>query len=706
MRYKIIDWFVPVLCMTALAANAAADVRVETAQNGRVQLVLEELGVPSDFTLAAGEDAGIYFVSGGEKHYVTGEPETMQEEPFSGRWQIDDKTVTIEVTRQDDRCELSFTAKPAEDIPGWGISVAAAPDEYFTGLMERVVDGPQANCWQTGMTEAMNLRGQTVRMMVDYTVSLYAPFFISSRGYGLFTHGTRIGKYTFPPEGQAGSAAIFFEGPSCTFTLYTGGPDKVVRAHLMDTGPSFLPPKWAFRPFRWRDEHNHRQTYYDGSKVHAPYNSEVVEDVLMMEALGIPCGVYWVDRPWAENLTGFGYSNLDYDEKRLPNTRKMIQWLDEKDIKFLLWICPWAVGPKMEEEAFDNGYVIATPNPAFRGGDRPNFIDFTNPMAVEWWQGYLKKVLKDGVAGFKMDRSEERTQLLCETNQTVFDGQSGRQVYNDYMRLYAKAAYEVCKDIHGDDFMLLPRAGYTGSARYAGFWAGDTYGNPWGLRSAIIGGLRSAVNGYPIWGSDTGGYHYEENVNGQRQKSFRPKTGCRWLAFSCFCPVMEVGPTNNKGPWEIDDTLTAVWRMYAILHDKLTDYTYQCAKEARETGMPIMRPLFLVYPEQKQAWDNWQTYLYGPDILVCPVWRDDDVVTQEVYLPAGEQWVNAWDTSKVLDGGQTVEVDCPIYKIPVYIRKSSTVKLGDLNALWAESVEAVKNKPTMAELEKRAGFAN
>lgn len=692
------------LMFTALTLNAAADVTAKTADNGRVGLVFAEDVTPL-FTIAAGEDAGIYLMTGDEKHYLTGNPQTTQPGSFCDTWKVDGRIVTVAVTGKDGRYDLSLKAQPSDGITGWGISVAAEPDEYFTGLMERVVDGPQGNSWRTGMTEAMNLRGQTVNMKVDYTVGLYAPFYLSSRGYGLFTHGTWTGKYSFPSEGQSGNVEIFFEGPTCEYTLYTGDPGQVVRAHLMETGPSFLPPKWALRPYRWRDDHVQRDTYYDGSKVHAPYNSELVEDVLMMEALGIPCGVYWVDRPWGKNDSGFGYDDLEYDEQRLPHTKQMIQWLNKRDIKFLLWICPWAVGEKMEAEAFDKGYVIASPDAPFKGGDRSNFIDLTNPKAVAWWQGYLRKLLEDGVAGFKMDRGEERSPLLLKTNQTVYDGRTGRQMYNDYIRLYAKAANEVCQEVRGDDFVIFPRSGYTGSTKYAAFWAGDTYGNPWGLRSAIIGGLRSAVIGYPIWGSDTGGYSYREKINGKTQKSFLPKIGCRWLAFSCFSPIMEVGPTANKGPWAIDDTLTAVWRMYAILHDNLLDYTYQCVKAAHDTGMPVMRPLFLAYPDQKQAWDNWQTYLYGPDILVCPAWQDDDVVTQKVYLPAGEQWIDAWDTANVLDGGQTVAVQCPVYKIPIYIRKGSDVKLGDLNALWAESVNVVKNKPTMAELEKRAGFS-
>ena len=169
---------------------------------------------------------------------------------------------------------------------------------------------------------------------------------------------------------------------------------------------------------------------------------------------------------------------------------------------------------------------------------------------------------------------------------------------------------------------------------------------------------------------------------------------------------MEIGPTANKGPWQIDDTMTATWRMYAIIHDNLLDYTYNCAIETSKTGMPVMRPLFLQYPDQKQSWENWQTYLYGSDILVCPVWQEEDVVSQAVYLPKGQQWIDAWNPQTVLDGGQTVTVDCPLYKIPIYIRRGSGVDLGDLNKLWAESVEIVKNKPSMTELEQRAGFTS
>ena len=101
----------------------------------------------------------------------------------------------------------------------------------------------------------------------------------------------------------------------------------------------------------------------------------------------------------------------------------------------------------------------------------------------------------------------------------------------------------------------------------------------------------------------------------------------RWLAFSSFTPIMEVSPTRNAGFWNLprtpsyDAQLIAIWRLYARLHQRLSGYSYAQAREAQRTGMPIVRPLFLADPESSEAWTNWQTYLYGPDLLVTPIWE-------------------------------------------------------------------------------------
>ena len=408
----------------------------------------------------------------------------------------DGRVVSLSIGRQGDRMTLSLTAQPATGVIRWGLSIHAARDEYFTGLMERVVDGPQRASWAPGITEAMNLRGQKVDLLVKPTLSVYAPFYLSSRGYSVTVGGTWPGHFDFAATNPE-RVAIDVEGPSLSMVINTAStPAELVRAHALEAGPPFLPPRWLYSPCRWRDEHTQRTTYYAG----------------------------------------------------------------------------------------------------------------TSPYAV--------------------------------------------------------------------------------------FWGGDIGGTQEGLRASIIGVQRSAVMGYPNWGSDTCGYN---------QQLLEQEVCARWLAFSAFTPIMEVGPTRNVGFWnlprapEYDDVLIATWRLYARLHERLRNYSYAQAVAATKTGMPIVRPLFLADPDAPQAWSQWWTYLYGPDLLVSPVWQKGQR-SQEVYLPAGSAWRNAW-TSDVVQGGRSVTVPAEPHQIPIFVRVGSALELGDLAREWMDAQRVARERPDLKALE-------
>jgi alpha-glucosidase (family GH31 glycosyl hydrolase) len=600
--------------------------------------------------------------------------------------------ITISIQPQESNFNLSLTAQPNTDITKWGIAIDSTTNEYYTGLMERVIDGPQSKSWAPGIQEAMNLRGQKVDMIVKPTTSIYAPYYLSSRGYATFVKGNWPGYFEFAVSDPR-RVKIEFEGPSLELKIYTAStPAELVRAHAIDAGPPFMPPRWMYMPWRWRDEHTERANYYDGTPVTGPFNSEIMEDVLMMKAFGIPNGIYWIDRPWGPGKP-WGYDDFDIDEQRLPNFAAMVQWLDSNQTKTVLWIAPFFQG-KMMQQALAKAYVLAGQVRPITGNNYP-MVDLTNPAAKEYWQDGIAKLLKLGVAGFKLDRGEED---IPETGSyKIFDGRTIRENRNAYPAMYVKAVYDVAKKYRGDDFFLMPRAAYTGSAPYSVFWGGDIGGTQEGLRASIIAIQRSAVMGYPNWGSDICGYN---------QQLLEQEVCGRWLAFGALNPIMEVGPTRNVAFWNLprepnyDLQLIALWRFYARLHERLMDYNYQYAQEANKTGMPIVRPLFLVDPIAPAAWTNWWTYQYGNDLLVSPVWEKGKR-TQEVYFPSGKNWRDAWNPEKIYRGGTSVTVSADAHQLPLFVRVGSKLDLGDLNKEWKESLEIAARRPDLKALDAK-----
>ena len=627
----------------------------------------------------------------------------------------------------------------------WLINVKASDKEFFTGALERVVDGNQNRSWAEGIETALNLRDQIVEMKVKSTVAAYSPFYLSSDNYGLYIKGTWPGVFDFCKTIK-NNVGISFEGPKMSMSIYLGSPLQIVKQHAYDTGPSFVAPRWAFGPWRWRDEHRNNKTYFDGSAVKAPFNSDITEDILMMQAYEIPCTAYWIDRPWGPGA--FGYDDFEIDPVRLPEFEKMVTWLNNKNIELMLWICPWAYG-KMADTAKAMGYGLVekrmrrpsgfsfipgnvrptdmkgrsneepgtppgrntgrTPgtgrrgqNPFLAGGpmqaENMVVMDFTNPEAAKWW-GEMgpAKLAKMGVKGFKLDRGDGEREG-DSMNLKTYSGVSYRENFNDYCRQYVQATYDAVKPVLGNDFILFPRAQYTGSARYGGMWAGDTYSSDEGLRSVVIALQRCAVMGYPLWTSDAGGY------SGMVDR----EVTMRWIGFACFSPMMEIGPTNNLGFWNLnskpsyDNELLAVWRLYTRLRMSLVDYIYDLAKKSSETGIPIARPLFLEYPEQPESWNDWRTYKFGDDLLVSVIW-EKGVTSQKVYLPSGETWIDLWD-NKEYEGGQYVEVDAQTYQIPLFLSKGSTLALPDLTELYNESVKVTSVNYKMSDLEAKEGW--
>ena len=550
---------------------------------------------------------------------------------------------------------------------GWvsaGQDMQLFDGEAIYGLMERTHWSRQVSERDPREIGGLDRRGEWLPIILLPSFGIYTPFYHSSRGYGLYVDSTFMGDFDAGREADDRLRFRFAttEGrdPVLAYYLFYGpSHDAILDGYTALTGRPFVPPLWTFKHWRWRDEHAPGPGELDGNVV----NGQLAEDVLQYEALDFPVGNYMIDRPWTPGPEGF--AEFAWDTDRFPNPDAMRRSLADRGYHLIVWGASWAIGwdPGM------NGYEAD-----LYGYYAPNsrrHIDFTNPAVFEWWKQKVYAFSRDNdIAGWKLDRGDEDQPSFWWD--VYYDGRNGNEMRNAYCVLYQKCYHDAMQEARGDDFVNVFRAGYAGSQAYGIANGGDIRGNPpretdMGLREAIIMLLHASFMGFPVWGSDTGGY--EEFTDRE--------VFARWIEFSCFCPIMEIGGVGNHAPWNMpseptyDEEVIGIYRAYTTLHHDLAQYVYDYAQGTHETGRPIARPLVFDYPDDPYVKDVWDEYFFGPDILVAPIWK---LGTRErnVYVPAG-QFADYWNPDQTITGPTTVSAETPLDRIPIYIRKGATV---------------------------------
>ncbi len=565
-------------------------------------------------------------------------------------------------------------------------TVRAVAGEHFYGLTERSVDNRGPSEIAPGAVGSLDRRGETVTMLVTPTISLYTPFFHSSRGYGAYVEGTMTGTYDLAKTDSA-TVKMDFEFNRRTnehsLVYFVGDHDAILDEYTALTGRPFVPPRWGFRHLRWRDEHRiDTPAQLDGVEM----NADLVNDITMYEALGIPPGNYEFDRPWTSGdsppppfISGYaGFASFTFDPERFPNTDKMLAALTHRGYHIFVFGAPWALG-EFAADAHQFGYYA--PRSSI-------LIDYTNPAAAAWWTGKVQTLIDRGISGIKLDRSEfditELPDAVPNRATDVFaDGRNGREMINGYTIDYARVHYNAFADkLLSTDFVHYLRAGYAGSQQYGIFWGGDSTGRnafgigeptDLGLRAAIVQLAHVAFMGFPIWGSDTGGYYQF----GDRD------VFARWIEFSAFCPLMEIGGGNQGGgqhaPWsmppdgEPDAEMIDIYRRFVTLHHELVPLFYSLALDAHTSGRPLARPLVFDFPDDPVVGNLFDEFLLGHDLLFAPLWHVGDR-TREVYLPRGT-WIDYFDPSHRIDGPATITAPAPLGRIPLYVRAGGIIPL-------------------------------
>ncbi len=505
------------------------------------------------------------------------------------------------------------------------------------------------------------------------------PFFMSTAGYGLFVHSSFPIVYRMGTESNISYSFYIADSRLDYFLIY--GPEfkHILHRYTDLTGRAPVPPKWSFG--FWMSRAGYRS------------RDEVETVIREMRERDFPCDVLSLD-PWWMGATP--WCDYEWDTAAFPEPAQMLDNLRAQGVRTCLWITPYIpTGTDLHEEGTKRDCFIrkadGTISPVIEAfaGDELAAIDFTNPDAVKWFLSKLEKLLDMGVAVFKTDFGEQ-----APVDAVYHDGRSGLEMHNIYPLLYNGAVFGLTARYFGRG-MTWGRSAYAGSQRYPIQWGGDSYSSLDQLACQVRALLGYGMSGVPFCSHDVGGFDFvpgffdhvtfEEYLEIYDREELRryPKdaeTYVRWMQFGVFSSHVRAHGKQPHEPWTYGEQAEEITRRYLKLRYRLLPYIYSMAMRAAQTALPIARPLMLEYQADLNTHHLDLEYMFGDSLLVAPVVTS--AKRRRVYLPAGE-WVDYW-TKELCAGGQWIEVDAPLEKLPLWVKAGAIIPLGPEMAHTAE----------------------
>lgn len=489
------------------------------------------------------------------------------------------------------------------------------------------------------------------------------PFYVglhNKMAYGIFFDNTFTTYFDFAHE-KRNLTSFWADGGEMNYYFFYGPKMvDVVKAYTNLTGVPELPPLWAlgFHQSKW--------SYYP--------EKQVKELAAKFRELQIPCDAIYLDIDYME-----GFRCFTWDNKKFPNPKKMVDELSESGFKTVTMIDP---GIKIDkdywvyQQAMDNDFFCKRADGAhFKGKVWPGdckFPDFTNPKVREWWSGLYKEMIADvGVHGVWNDMNEPAVMEVPTKTANLdvrhdYDGHpcSHRKAHNIYGMQMIRASYEGLKKFSFPKRpFLLTRAAYSGTQRYCATWTGDNVATWEHLWIANVQMQRMCMSGYSFVGSDIGGF--AEQPDGE--------LFARWVqlgVFHPFCRVHSSGDHGNQEPWSFGHEITDIVRKFIELRYELLPYIYTMFYRYIKDGIPMLQSLALYDQEDTQTHYRSDEFLFGEQILVCPV-QEPNAQGRRMYVPRGK-WYNYW-TKEVVEGGVEKWVTANIDEIPLFVKEGAII---------------------------------
>ncbi|NCB07053.1 MAG: DUF5110 domain-containing protein [Bacteroidia bacterium] len=478
-----------------------------------------------------------------------------------------------------------------------------------------------------GNTSRTNIqhRGTALRMWATYQkTEIPMPFIMSSEGWGIFNNTTEknyfdIGRF------QKDKLYVFNPGGGVDFYLMTGEsmPD-IINLYTTITGRPYLMPRWGYG------------LAFGGNMMENQFN--IMNDAVRFRDENIPCDIFWLEPQWMKKRYDFSTGknwNLDkfpaepywevdkYPKYEAPTL--FISRLHGLGFKLALWLC------------IDHDMSVAEEDRLAEKSGKPQ-------SGQEHWFKHLTRFMDQGVDGFKLDPAHT---LDDHPDMKYYNGYTDKEMHNLNQVLLPKQMNETFREHKGIRSFHHYCGGYSGTQH----WGVSTSGDNGGGRDALFDQLNLGLSGFVNTSADVL-QGVTDNNAGMHLGFFLP-----WIQVNSWFDLLH--------PWYMNPGEKETFRFYAQLRNSLFPYIYSAALQGSQTGMPILRAMPLVFPDDRNVDNMIYQYMFGDNLLV-------GVFSDSIYLPKGT-WINYW-TGERMSGGKTVHCNIPENRGgPLFIRGGAII---------------------------------
>ena len=583
-----------------------------------------------------------------------------------------------------ERSKATFTKRTSHTIDPYNVSQSfrLSTGEAIYGFGQ-VQDG------------SLNHRNKSYSHMVQNNMSVWIPFFHSTRGYGLYWD--LYGPCDFSDNSSSGATFRSEAAHAVDYYVMAGREDvgdDIVRRLRQLTGKATMVPLWTYGYFQSKERYKSA--------------TETLGVLQKYRSLHVPIDCVVQDwQYWGDNNQ---WNAMEFLNPEFKTTyRKMIDGMHGDGAHLLISI--WAnFGRDTKQfEHFKEKNQLMKMGNNIMSATWPNnegvgiYCPYQKSARDYYWQCLYEGLVNKEVDAYWVDSSEPDHYQSGEDWETTNDflvlhpddednatlnpqslqtSHTWRSVRNIFPLMHASGVYEghrgqKAEETEARRVMIMTRSGFVGLQRYgAGTWSGDITSSWETLANQIPAALNYSACGVPSWNSDIGGF-FNGNYQGAGQDTYN-ELYCRWIQFGTFCTIMRShGSAADRAIYQFGkegESYYDVIARYIKLRYALLPYIYSTARKVHSDDYSFMRAMGIAYPSDAATHALKDQFMFGRDLLVAPVLQPQ-AERRNIYLPQGDKWTDVW-SGEEYEGGQQVSRDVNLSLMPIFVRQGSILPWG------------------------------